>query len=77
MKHIFSQAEKVVVWLGEADDRSEKLFEYAKRMRRGEENNSRLSLHRILPQRRLQDTLQKFLTRSWLASQFYAGVDDG
>nr|POE47181.1 heterokaryon incompatibility protein 6, or allele [Quercus suber] len=65
MKNIFSQAKEVIVWLGEADDRSEKLFEYARKLRRGEENLSKASLQRILTQRQLQDALQKLLTRPW------------
>nr|POE74659.1 heterokaryon incompatibility protein 6, or allele [Quercus suber] len=65
MKSIFSQAKEVIVWLGEADDRSEKLFEYARKLRRGEENVSKTSLQRILTHRQLQDALQKLLTRPW------------
>lgn len=64
VKHIFSQAQQVIVWLGEADNRSSKLFEYAKKMRRGEETSS-TTLGRILTPRQLQDSLQKLLQRPW------------
>ncbi|TKA71589.1 hypothetical protein B0A55_08324 [Friedmanniomyces simplex] len=67
MKHIFSKA-KVIVWLGEEDDRSKKLCEYARKMGRGEHaprDNPRTVLNRILSQRQLQDAVQRLLQRQW------------
>jgi hypothetical protein len=56
MKHIFNQAKDVLVWLGEADDRSEKLCEYARKMRRGDDSpKTKTVLNRILSPRQLQD----------------------
>ncbi|EMC98427.1 hypothetical protein BAUCODRAFT_32462 [Baudoinia panamericana UAMH 10762] len=70
MKYIFSNAKEVIVWLGEAGDRSAKLCEYARRMARGQHApNDRYSpksaLNRIMNQRQLQDALQRLLERPW------------
>lgn len=65
MKHIFMQAKKVCVWLGEQDgnERMYKLFEYANRVRDGSRNQS--SLNRILTPRQLQIAVQLLLQRPW------------
>ncbi|KAK4553139.1 hypothetical protein LTR86_009866 [Recurvomyces mirabilis] len=68
MKHIFTNAKEVIVWLGEADDKSAKLCEYARKMPRGEHairDSPKNALKRILGQRQLQDALQKLLARKW------------
>jgi len=67
MKQIFSHAKEVIVWLGEEDDRSKKLYDYAKKMRRGEDNGPRNVLRRILSARQLQDAMQKLLQRPWFS----------
>jgi len=67
MKHIFTHARKVVVWLGEEDDRSKKLCEYAEKVRiigRGEDS-PKGPLNRLMNQRQLQDAMQKLLQRPW------------
>lgn len=64
MQHIFSQAKDVIVWLGEEDDKSGKLCEYARKMRRGDDS-PRQVLTRILTPRQLQDAIQKLLQRPW------------
>lgn len=65
MKHIFTQAKKVCVWLGEEDgnERMYKLFEYANRIRDGSRNQT--SLNRILTPRQLQIAVQRLLERRW------------
>lgn len=68
MKHIFNQAKEVCVWLGEQDDkeRMHKLFEYAKRLRRGEDSpRNQNNLDRILSPRQLQLAIQRLLERPW------------
>ena len=66
MKHIFSQAKEVIVWLGEADAKSEKLCEYAKKMRRVEDSPKiKGLLKRVLSPRHLQDAIQSLLQRPW------------
>lgn len=67
MKQIFSHAKEVIVWLGEEDDRSKKLCEYAKKMRRGEDNSPKNVLRSILSARQLQDAMQKLLQRPWFS----------
>lgn len=52
------------VWLGEFD-RSDKLCEYAKKMKRNDSESARSTLKRILPSRQLQDALQKLLDQPW------------
>ncbi|KAK0364402.1 hypothetical protein LTR91_003749 [Friedmanniomyces endolithicus] len=67
MKYIFSKA-KVVVWLGEEDDRSRKLCEYARKTGRGDyapRDSPKTVLNRILSPRQLQDAVQKLLQRQW------------
>ncbi|KAK5174187.1 uncharacterized protein LTR77_001267 [Saxophila tyrrhenica] len=64
MHDIFSQAKDVIVWLGEEDDKSGKLCEYARKMRRGEDSPKQ-TLKRILTPRQLQDAIQKLLQRPW------------
>lgn len=64
MKHIYSNAKEVIVWLGEEDDRSKKLCEYARKMRRGEDS-PRSALSRILSTRQLLDAMQSLLQRQW------------
>lgn len=68
MKDIFSHAKEVNVWLGEEDDRSKKLCEYAKKMGRGEDspkNTWKSTLSRIMTQRQLEDAIQSLLQRPW------------
>ncbi|KAK4542991.1 hypothetical protein LTR36_005989 [Oleoguttula mirabilis] len=70
MKHIYSQAKEVNVWLGEEDDRSKKLCEYAKKMRRGEDSprstfTRKSTMSRIMSQRQLEDAIQSLLQRPW------------
>ncbi|WPH02248.1 Heterokaryon incompatibility protein (HET) [Acrodontium crateriforme] len=66
MKQIFSQAKEVIVWLGEEDARSEKLIEYARKMRRGEDSLApKNALARILTRRQLHHALEKLLERPW------------
>lgn len=70
MKHIFSRAKEVIVWLGEEDDKSSKLCEYAKKMPRGGavlHDSPKSGLNRILKQRQLQDALQKLLQRRYFS----------
>lgn len=78
MKRIFSQAKEVIVWLGDEDDKTQKLFEYAKKMRRGDDSprhtngpraishtGARNTLRRILNDRQLQAAIQNLLQRPW------------
>lgn len=64
MKHIFREASKIYVWLGESDHRSEKLFEYAKRIRRGEDSPKSVT-KRILGPRDLKYAIKDLLERPW------------
>ena len=64
-KNIFSQAKEVIVWLGEEDDKTKKLFEYARKMRRGDSDSPKTALKRLLNPRQLQDATQKLLQRPW------------
>lgn len=64
MKHIFNRATKIYVWLGEADNRSEKLFEYARKLRRGDDSPKSV-LNRLLGQRELRHAIQDLLERPW------------
>jgi hypothetical protein len=64
MKHIFNQAREVFIWLGQEDDRSDKLCEYAKRIRRGDDNRKG-TLKRLMNQRELKHSIQKLLERPW------------
>lgn len=64
MKHIFNKAMKIYVWLGESDSRSEKLFEYAKKLRRGEDSPKSV-LNRLLGPRELRHAIQDLLERPW------------
>ncbi|KAK4930177.1 hypothetical protein LTR49_003211 [Elasticomyces elasticus] len=67
MKHIFNKA-RVTVWLGDEDDRSKKLCEYARKMGRGEHaprDSPKTVLSRILSQRQLQDAVHRLLQRPW------------
>ena len=71
MKNIFSQAKKVIVWLGEEDKRIVKLCEYAKKMERWKfdstnpKQRQKGSLSKILNPRELQAAIQKLLLRPW------------
>ena len=66
MKNIFHKAKEVIVWLGEEDDNSQKLCEYAKKMRRGDEGPKiKGILKRILSNRQLHDAIQSLLQRPW------------
>ncbi len=66
MQHIFSKAKDVIVWLGEEDDKSGKLCELARKMRRGDDSPKQSgTLKRILNPRQLQDAIQKLLQRPW------------
>ncbi|KAK5132720.1 hypothetical protein LTR08_008686 [Meristemomyces frigidus] len=70
MKYIFSQAKEVVVWLGEEDDRSEKVCEYAKKMHRGDDSpkstwTHKSTMKRIMSQSQLQNAIQSLLQRPW------------
>jgi hypothetical protein len=65
MEHIFSQAKDVIVWLGEEDDKSKKLCQYARKMKRREDDSPKQTLKRILNPRQLQDAIQKLLQRPW------------
>lgn len=61
------------MWLGEFD-RSDKLCEYAKKMKRNDSESNRSALNRILPARQLQDAVQRLLecpwfTRVWVISE--------
>lgn len=67
MKHIFSQAQKVIVWLGDEDDRSKKLFEYAEKMSmigRGEDS-PKGALNRVMSQKQLHGAIKMLLRRPW------------
>ncbi|KAF2716513.1 HET-domain-containing protein [Polychaeton citri CBS 116435] len=66
MRHIYMSAREVIVWLGEEDARSDKLCQYAEKMRRGEDGR-RSDLNRILPARHLQDALKALLSRPWFS----------
>ncbi|KAK5118813.1 hypothetical protein LTR62_000022 [Meristemomyces frigidus] len=68
MKHIFTQAKEVIIWLGDEDDKSGKLCEYARKMPRGEhviKDSPKSALNKIMGQRQLQDAIQKLLARKW------------
>ena len=78
MKNIFNQAKEVIVWLGDEDEKTQMLFEYAKKMRRGDESpkttvipkgSSHVSpkriLKRIMNPRQLQDAIRTLLQRPW------------
>ncbi|KAI7264955.1 hypothetical protein KC345_g8643 [Hortaea werneckii] len=66
MKHIFSHARKVVIWLGEEADKSKELCDYAEKMRDlGRTERSSGSLGRILSPKHLQDAIQSLLNRPW------------
>lgn len=64
MKHIFNRAMKIYVWLGEADNRSDKLFEYAKKLKRGDDSPKSV-LNRLMGQRELRHAIQDLLERPW------------
>ncbi|KAH9828245.1 Heterokaryon incompatibility protein (HET) [Teratosphaeria destructans] len=64
MKHIFRRAKEVVAFLGAEDDRSRKLFDYARKMKRGDDSPKSV-LNRIMSPRQLQDAMQKLLQRPW------------
>ncbi|KAI7233092.1 hypothetical protein KC330_g5544 [Hortaea werneckii] len=66
MKHIFSHARKVVIWLGEEADKSKELCDYAEKMRDlGRTERSSSSLGWILSPKHLQDAMQSLLNRPW------------
>lgn len=65
MKYIYSNAREVIVWLGEKADRSDELFQYARKMRRGEEASQTAQLNRILPAQQRKKAVQKLLRRPW------------
>lgn len=66
MKHIFSHARKVVIWLGEEANKSKELCDYAEKMRDlGRTDRSSSSLGRILSPKHLQDAIQNLLNRPW------------
>lgn len=64
MKLIFNQAHQVYIWLGEHDDRSKQLFEYAERKRIAD-NSSRRVLNRMLSRKELRDSIERLLERPW------------
>lgn len=64
MKLIFNQAHQVYIWLGEHDDRSKQLFEYAERKRIAD-NSSRRVLNRMLSRKELRDSIEQLLERPW------------
>lgn len=67
MKHIFNQAHKIYVWLGEGDSQTEKLCAYAKRLRRGSENSPKTALEKILKRRELEKAIKDILQRPWFS----------
>lgn len=68
MKKIFNQAKEVIVWLGEEDAQSRKLYEYARKMERGRHsprNAQKSVMKKLLNPRQLQEAIQALLERPW------------
>ncbi|PPJ50338.1 hypothetical protein CBER1_05932 [Cercospora berteroae] len=64
MRLIFNQAHQVYIWLGEHDDRSKQLFEYAEKKRSGDDSPRRV-LNRLLSRKELRDAIERLLERPW------------
>lgn len=64
MRLIFNQAHQVYIWLGEHDDRSKQLFEYAEKKRSGDDSSRRV-LNRLLSRKELRDAIERLLERPW------------
>ncbi|KAK3711102.1 hypothetical protein LTR37_009889 [Vermiconidia calcicola] len=66
MQNIYSFSKKVVVWLGQEDDKTRKFCDYAKKMRRGDDSSKiRNTLNKIMSPRELQDAIQNVLQRPY------------
>ncbi|KAK3684688.1 hypothetical protein LTR37_020018 [Vermiconidia calcicola] len=66
MQNIYSFSKKVVVWLGEEDDKTRKLCDYAKKMRRGDDSSKiRNTLNKTMSPRELQAAIQNILQRPY------------
>ncbi|EME44955.1 hypothetical protein DOTSEDRAFT_127979, partial [Dothistroma septosporum NZE10] len=59
MKHIYNQAREIFIWLGEAANRSDELFRYAKKLR------SKSVANRIMSLPELKKAIQGLLERPW------------
>lgn len=64
MKHIFNQARKVYVWLGEAGSGTQQLFTFAKRITPGDDPLKK-PLKQLFSQKKLKDALENLLQRPW------------
>lgn len=64
MKHIYNQARKVYVWLGEAGSGTQQLFAFAKRIAPGDDSLKK-PLKQLFSQKKLKDALENLLQRPW------------